>query len=235
MSSGNWINISIKRKKLDFKPSLGIPSQQESQKIEFILLVLDCFLKNKLVNATELEKKLFISRDSIDRTIKLLLQHHIIKLKMISYRNKKFYTVKNKEIAKIYRKKLFQWMCLKELRKDKRIIQAILKFLSTYGIVNKNLSYHYKRNLFRTRKAEDILSKFLIVEKKTNTKSLKKTLKPVLINDLPHSKAAKIIKDYLNGKFCDTCLKDGKLCELKTDIHEVEQGCKYGHVIRLIL
>ena len=105
MSSGNWISISTKGSKLEFKSKFGVPTQGESQKITYILPILDSFLENKSVNITELEQTIPVSRDSIDRTIQLILKYNMIKLEEISLRNKKFYTIKNRNRMKLRKNK----------------------------------------------------------------------------------------------------------------------------------
>ena len=52
-------------------------SQKESQKIEFITRVLDYALKHKIFSVIDLQNNLGISRNSLDRTIKLLLEKNI--------------------------------------------------------------------------------------------------------------------------------------------------------------
>lgn len=227
MSSGNWISISIKESKLEFKSDFGIPTQAESQKIIHILPILDSFLENKLVNATELEQTIPPSRDSIDRTIQLLLKHNMIKLQEISLRNKKFYTLKNRNMVKLYQNKLKQWLWIKETKQNRKTIFILENILNSTKRIGKQVKRNFKKNITSKRKTTDILQRPLIIEK---LKIKSKKTHPVLIRDLPHSKARKIIRDYLNGRFCETCLKKNRLALLQIDSEGFEEGCNYGHV-----
>jgi hypothetical protein len=225
MSSGNWINISLKGKKLEFKSTLGIPTQTESQRIIYIIPILDYFLENRLVNATELEHALPISRDSIDRIIQLLVKYKMIKLEQILLKNKKFYTLKNKRLAELYQNKLLQWLWIKEMKQDRKSMLKLEIMLNSTKNIGKQAQHIFKKNIASTRKTTDILYRPLIIETPINKNS-----NPILIRDLPISKARKIIKDYLNGKFCKVCLKKNRLSLLHTDLEGVEEGCNYGHI-----
>ena len=227
MSSGNWISISIKENKLEFKSKFGIPTQAESQKIIYILPVLDSFLENKSVNITELEQTIPVSRDSIDRTIQLILKYNMIKLEEISLRNKKFYTIKNRNRMKLYRNKLAQWLWIKEIKQDHKTLTELEFRLNSSKRIGKQVKRNFKKNIFSKRKTTDLLYRSLILEGPRRKKS-----HFILIRDLPYSKARKIIKDYLNGKFCETCLKNNRLSLLQTDLEEYEEGCKLGHVFK---
>ena len=227
MSSGNWINISIKKNNLQFKSQLGTPSQAESQKIIYLLPIIDHFLENELVNATELEQDLPISRDSIDRTIQLLLNYNLIKLHKVSLKNKKFYTLKNKRIVEVYRKKLLQWLWIKETKQDRKTVIKLERILRS-RILGKQGPRTIKKIMHGNRRATDILDKPMEIEKLKHSKNRK--LEPVLIDSLPYSKAWKIIRDYLNGKFCEVCLKKKRLTLLQTDSEGFEEGCSHGHV-----
>lgn len=231
MSSGNWINISLRGKKLEFKSTLGIPTQTESQRIIYIIPILDYFLENRLVNATELEHTLPISRDSIDRTIQLLVKYKMIKLEQTLLKNKKFYTLKNNAIAEQYQNKLLQWLWIKEMKQDRKSMSKLKIMLNSTKNIGKQAQHIFKKNISSTRKTTDILYRPLIINKLKSKNS-----NPVLIRDLPISKARKIIKDYLNGKFCEECLKKNRLSLLQTDSKELsEEGCIYGHTFNIIV
>ena len=130
---------------------------------------------------------------------------------------------------KLYRNKLAQWLWIKEIKQDHKTLTELEFRLNSSKRIGKQVKRNFKKNITSKRKMTDILQRPLIIEK---SKIKSKKTHPVLINDLPHSKARKIIKDYLNGKFCETCLKNNRLSLLQTDLEEYEEGCKLGHVFK---
>ena len=115
MSRGNRISLLEAVKRRD--PSItGVKqkiSQQESQKIEFIVKVLDYALEHNTFSVIDLQKNLGISRNSIDRTIKLLLEKRYIILFSVELKNEKFYKIKSRIKVKHYKNDLNKWKWFK--------------------------------------------------------------------------------------------------------------------------
>lgn len=56
-------------------------SQSMSKRLPQIMPVLEYIRKNKVFSATQLEKSVKVSRDSVDRTLQRLIQTKIIEIK----------------------------------------------------------------------------------------------------------------------------------------------------------
>ena len=106
MSGGNRKSLMYIIKHRD-PQGMGISrkiTQSESQKIDFILPILDYLINNRNFYATELKQQFKnFNHKSIDRTISLLEKRNLIVLHKTELKNKKVYKRKSlKEIKKYY-------------------------------------------------------------------------------------------------------------------------------------
>jgi len=131
MSRGNRISLleSVKRRDPNITGVKHKISQKESQKIDFIAKVLDYSLKYKKFSVIDMQNNLGISRNSLDRTIHLLLEKNMIVLHSVELKNKKLYKIKSKTKVKQYQKDLYKWkmfkISLKTIFKDKTLLKTI--------------------------------------------------------------------------------------------------------------
>jgi len=102
-------------------PVIGISkslTQSESKRLPQLLPVLDYILQNSIFSANQIEKSVKkVSRDSIDRTLKMLKEKNLIEFKETKAKGEKFYKIKSKlnyaHIKKLYSNGTFQKSCLK--------------------------------------------------------------------------------------------------------------------------
>ncbi len=238
-SSGNWISLwdLIKNRDPIMAGVSKKPSQQESRRIKYILPVLVHVIEHKEFSAKQLEKKLSISRDSIDRTIALLLSKKIIKLKRVGTRNEKFYQVDSTK-AKGYRQDLANWNSFKimitKLRESKRTRQKIASYVEIISKAEKQVRRAIKTQQF---KANIVTEQFLItplcLENKKQQTRLTKVMwpKPVSIKEMNWKGAHKIIRSFEEGRVCKTCLKSKKLRLMTMSPDGLDLVCKNGHAI----
>ena len=235
MSRGNRISLLEQVKRRDFNIT-GVKnkiSQQESQKIEFITKVLDYALKHKTFSVIDLQKSLGISRNSLDRTIKLLLEKKYIILSSVGFKNKKFYKIKSKIRVKQYQTDLHKWkmfkISLKTIFTDKTL-RTFDNYQRVLIRINKQMQTNLKRNKFRVRKIST-LERIPLHLKKKQQKQITDIPypKPVFLKSISAIPAFKIVEKYLSYRLCDICLKKGKLVDVH-NISETEVVCiEYGH------
>lgn len=217
MSRGNRISLleAVKRRDPNITGVKQKISQKESQKIDFIAKVVDFALNHKTFSIINLQSNLGISRNSLDRTIHLLLEKNMITLSSIGLKNTKFYKIKSKSKAKQYLNDLHKWkmfkISLKTLFKDKT-----LRWFDNYQRMNRQFGIMLKKaekiRKFRDRDISYLESIPLHFDKKLQDKITDVPYpKTVYLKSIRSSTALKIIHKYLNRRYCDVCLKTGNL------------------------
>lgn len=240
MNSGNWISIWDLIKNRD--PMLaGVdkkPSQQESRRIKYILPVLDYAISHRKFSATQLEKKLSISRDSIDRTVKLLKHKKIIVLSNTGIKNEKFYKVTSLDKAKNYQKDLTNWDSFKNMisnfKKSKNSRQKMASYIEIIGKMGKYVHRAIKTQQFKVNViTKDLLETPLHLESKEQQKRLTSIPwpNPVTIKQMKWKEAKKTIHRYEDGQVCKTCLKKNKLRFMTMTPDGLDLVCNEGHSI----
>jgi len=210
-------------------------NQGESQKIDFILPVLDYLLNHTEFYATELKRQFAkINHKSIDRTILLLQKKNLITLKTIELKNKKIFKVKSNIQLKKYRNELYKYKKFKIISnaaiqtKQIHTFNDLEKLFYRFDIITgksiKKNKFHQLMPVFLTNIPLKIKNKSPY-QKLTNKKNYSK---PIPISQMSHSKATKIIKDYGIGNICKICFKEGKLQYLVKNYEE--SVCDYGHI-----
>lgn len=219
------ITMAAKSKPSDLS-FLGIAeaiTQAESKRLRQIMLVLEYIQKSHVFSAKQLEKSIEVSRDSIDRTIRLLEQKKIIELKEKQARGEKFYKIKSESELQFYMDKLKEWAYAKILLGN-NVSKGATKLKKTLN-----------RNIKRTMHSSRLISES---DQKTQLRFVSKMRQiqittipfpdPVIIWDLPYSEASKIVESYGNGLLCEVCFKENKISFLTE--HPDEQICESGHV-----
>jgi len=239
MSRGNRISLleQVKRRDYNITGVRNKISQKESQKIEFITKVLDYALEHKTFSVIDLQHNLGISRNSLDRTIKLLLEKKYIILSDIGLKNKKFYKVKSKTRVKKYRDDLHKWKMFKislETIFTPNTLRQFDKYQRIAVRVNRQIQKNIKKNKFKARNISK-LEKISLHLKKDYQEQVTDIPypEPVFLKSINATDAFKIVKKYNNYRYCDICLEDGKLIDL-INVSDYETACKeFGHVTQL--
>jgi len=240
MSRGNRISLleQVKRRDYNITGVRNKISQKESQKIEFITRVLDYALEHKTFSVIDLQNNLGISRNSLDRTIKLLLEKKYIILSFVGLKNKKFYKIKSKTRVKKYRTDLHKWKMFK-IYLETMFTPKVLRMFDNYqGVlirVNKQIQRNVKKSKFKARNFT-ALEKIPFKLKKEYQKQITDVPypNPVFLKSINATEALKIIEKYRSYRYCDVCLKDKKLVNV-INISESEVVCiEYGHVFSVV-
>jgi len=240
MSRGNRISLIelIKRRDPQLAGITRKITQQESQKIGFIVNVIDFGLKHKKFSVISLQKNLNISRNSLDRTIHLLLEKKFIKLSSTAIKNEKFYSIISKKNIRSYRNDLLDWKRLKIYLKvfPKSTLDSIDNFQREIKRINRIARKNTKRIRFSSRDPDYLES--IPIHFKTKLRQSKYTEipwpKPVFLQDLPSSFVIKIRDKYLNFRLCDVCLEQGRLVDV-INVSEDEVVCiEEGHPFNLV-
>ena len=240
MSRGNRISLmeSIKRR----DPALaGITrkiTQQESQKIDFIVKVLDFGLTCKKFSVISLQNDLSISRNSLDRTIHMLLEKKLIKLITTEIKNEKFYTIISKENVRNYRDDLLDWKRLKIYLRvfPKNTLHGIDNYQRRLKRINRIIRKNSKRVKFNVRNINYLESIPLHFRNKVEQSKYTKIPwpKPIHLESIDFIPAFKITEKYLAYRLCDICLKQGKLVDVY-NTSESEVVCiDQAHVFSVI-
>ena len=199
-------------------------TQTESKRLPQITLVLEYVLKNPIFSAKQLEKSIKVSRDSIDRTIRMLEHKKLIELKEKKARGEKFYKIKSKSKLQSYLDELKRWWYAKIFLRNNNVQKEAIK-------LKKTLNRNYKKALHSSRllSEADEKKQFRFISKKKQLQITKIPYpQPVIIWNLPFSEALKIVESYWNGLLCETCFRENKISFL-TEYHD-EQVCESGHV-----
>ncbi len=210
-------------------------TQGESQKIDFILPVLDYLLHCTEFYATELKIQFpKINHKSIDRTILLLQKKNMITLDRIELKNKKIFKIKSKMQLKKYQTELYKYKKFKIISdaathtKQTHTFNDLEKLFYRFDMITgksiKKNKFHQLMPVFLTNIPLKIKNKSPY-QKLTNKKNYPKSIS---ISQMSHSKATKIIKDYGLGNICKICFKEGKLQYLVKNFEE--SVCDYGHI-----
>jgi hypothetical protein len=240
MSRGNRISLreQIKRREPNITGTKNKISQKESQKIEYIVVVIDYAIKHKKFSVSDLQDKLKISRNSLDKTIRLLIERKMITISSIGLKNKKFYKVKSKTRLKEYKNDLNQWQFFKTANTSfltGKTLDALDKYQHFMSKIQKTMKKSVNRSKFLARKISD-LEKILFRFSKEEQKKITDIPypKPVYLKSIYFHDANLIVKKYNEFLLCDICLKKGILVDL-IELHESnERVCpKQGHVFSI--
>ena len=237
MSSGNWKSLKelIKRQDPVLTGSTEKTTQKESQKIAFILPVLNKFLTKSKTSAVCLTRELDISRDSIDRTIHLLLEKNLIKFKEYRARGEKIYAVSSQVKLEKYEQKLKRWKSIKKFNNvfSSKKTSNIRNYIKSLNNLNKFATRRYK--IAQITSYEIPFDEFINTPIRFRTKEEHKRITGtswsnlVKISDLGVKATEKIIDKYRNNTFCPICFRNARI--LVDIIHtENELVCTQGHV-----
>jgi len=237
MSRGNRKTLMYTIKHRD-PEGIGISrkiSQAESQKIEYILPILEYIVKHNEFFASELKRNIpELKPKSIDSTIVLLLKKNLITLKKKGIKNKKIYKIKLlKEIKKYsadlekYRKFKIYSKALSQTNK----VEAIDGIFKIYFDLNEKFQKGIKRGFNMESLPKNFFNIPLIIKNKKTYEKLSATNKKfpdsLSINEMSYRIVPKIIWDYLHGRICRECFKKGKLQYFT--YKDEEYFCDYGH------
>ena len=235
MSRGNRISLmeSIKRRDPQLAGITCKITQQESQKIDFIVKVLDYGLKHKKFSIMSLQKNLKISRNSLDRTIHMLLKKKFIKLTSTEIKNEKFYSIISKKNVRSYRNDLLNWKRLKIYLKafPKSTLHSIDNYQRGIKRINRIIRRNTKRSKFSSRNP-DYLESIPICFKSKSEQSKHTEIpypKTVFLKTLPSSFVIKIREKYRNFRLCDVCLKQGRLVDVYNTSDDEAVCIEQGH------
>lgn len=209
-------------------------TQPESQKIDFIIPVVDYFIDYKEASIPELEQKLGILRKSLERTIKQLINLELIKIKEIQDRGRRNYSYKSKNRLKQYRKFLGQEYDRKftglEVFEEKRFKKNIDRIWSK--IIKK---IHHSSTKYNRFNKNDLRKKFKIKSALLQKKITKiQWPNEISIRDIKYHHAKKIQRDYGEGRICNVCLNEYKILDyFKTNYMDSQLGCSEGHFIKI--
>jgi len=240
MSRGNRISLleSIKRRDPHLAGIKRKISQRESQKLNFIIKVLDYALKHEPFTVNELRQNLGISRNSIDRTLLLLKEKRLVRIVSIGLKNKKFYKISYKNHAKSYLNDLQKWRSLKIFLKasNKGTLNSFDQYQRWVNRINRSIKRGTKISKFSSRNPDILESTPIQFRNKIEQKKYTDIPWPQRVNvkDLPASFVIKIREKYRNFRLCDVCLQDGRLIDT-INYSETELVCtEKGHFINLI-
>lgn len=243
MSRGNRKSLWFTIKHRDPK-GIGIShkiSQKESQKIEYILPVLDYLIKYREFYAFALKQKFDdINPKSIDNTILLLQEKNLISLKRVEIKNKKVFRIKSVEKIKSYRDDLNKYrhfiINARAMQQTKNV-RNVENLTGINNIFARMLSKSQKFSQHYTPLPKDFYTKPLYIENKKIysawSGSTKEWPEPITINDIRSSFISKITADYREGQICHECFNQGQLCY--HEIMDDQWVCKAGHVSPFIL
>ena len=202
-------------------------SQTESKRLPQVMPILEYLLENNSVfSVGQLVKSTKVSRDSIDRTIRILEQKEIIKLKEKKARGEKFYEIKSQSELKSLYETLRQWWLVKILFKNK--VQKGTTKLKKTMILNTKKAMRSSRLVSESDQKKQL---WFVSKARQQQITTIPHPNPVIIWDLPFSQAVKIMKSHWNGLLCEICFKESKISFLTT--HSGEQVCELGHVTPL--
>jgi len=199
-------------------------SQRESQKIDYIIPIIDYFLEHRKASVVRLVKDLKISRDSVERTIKFLVnKKKLLRLHNMVRYGEKLYSITSRKNFRLYGRALMWW---------KLLTSPSLK------ITNKSVKIaikNWNRVQHKYRQPNDLFSiKFKV--NKNEQKKLTTILWPksFTVDDMHYNSASRLIQNYLGGNFCDECIKNGTLSRYQTDFVNQELICSKGHSIQIL-
>jgi len=237
MSRGNRKTLMYTIKHRD-PEGIGISrkiSQAESQKIEYILPILEYIMKHNEFFASELKRSITeLKPKSIDSTIVLLHKKNLITLNRIGIKNKKIYKIKSLKEIKKYRDDLEKYRKFKIyssalLQTNKAV--AIDGIFKIYFDLNEKFQNGVKKSIYMEPLPKNFFDILLIMKNKKTYEKLsgtnKKFPKPLTINEMSYRVVPKIMWDYRHGHICRECFKEGKL-QYFTNKDE-EYFCDYGH------
>jgi len=237
MSRGNRKSLMYTIKHRD-PEGIGISrkiSQSESQKIEYILPVLDYIMKHNEFFSSELKYNITESNPkSIDNTISLLHKKNLITLIRKEIKNKKIYKIKSLKEIKKYRDDLEKYRKFKVYSKallQTNKVKAINGIFKIYSDLNKKFQNGIKKSIHMESLPKNFFNTSLIIKNKKTYEKLsgsnKKFPEPLSINEMSYRIVPKIIWDYRHGNICRDCFKEGKLQYFT--YKDEEYFCNYGH------
>jgi hypothetical protein len=213
--------------------------QKESQKIEYILPILDYLIEHKEFYASELKQKFNDFDDkSVDRTILQLQERGLINLNRIEIKNKKVFRRKSLKQIKIYRNDLAKYSKFKLMARVLQKMNQVKKIeeFASIGIrFNEMFRKGQQTNQHYASLPENFTEPLYIEDKtlyaKTSVASTKKWPELISINEMPSSVVINIMEDYREGYICQECFKQNQLCYCEN--RDFVWACKNGHVSSL--
>lgn len=213
-------------------------TQNESQKIDYILPILDYLIEKREFYAVELKHHFNkINHKSIDGTISLLKKNQLIILDRTETKNKKIYKINSIKNIKQYRLDLQKYKAFKIVIGG-ALQSGTLKAIDDFGSLNdgfqKLLQKAQKKSQFVSPLPTDFFTKPLEIKNKATFSKLSATSKKwpesLSVNEMKSSIVPKIIDDYQRDRICPECFKNNKLRYFT--LHDQEFLCDYGHLTR---
>lgn len=176
-----------------------------------------------------------ISRDSIDRTIHILVEKNIIKFKEHKSHGKKIYILNSKNEAQNYYKKLEAWESVKEYKK---LVNKLKKSgIQNFGKIMKKFNQQFSLDFERTKyqwfriPREEFFDTKIHLKNKEEQQKLTDIPWPELItiNNIKFKAGKKIFTKYINNRYCLDCFREKKILVDLQDNND-ELVCKNGHV-----
>lgn len=238
MSRGNRKTLMHTIKHRD-PESIGISrkiSQNESQKIEYIVPVIEYIMKHNEFFASELKHDILgLTPKSVDNTIVLLHKKNLIILSKRGIKNKKIYKIKSLKEIKKYHDDLEKYRKFKIYSKallQANKVKAIDGIFKIYFDLNEKFQKGIKKNSNMESLPKNFFNVPLMIKNKKTFDKLsaveKKFPELLTINEMSFRIVPKIISDYYHGRICRECFKEKKLVYFT--IKDEEQLCDYGHI-----
>jgi len=238
MSGGNRKSLMYTIKYRD-PQGIGISRkiiQSESQKIDFILPVLDYLISNKKFHATELKQQFKnFNHKSIDRTIVLLKKRNLIILHKIELKNKKIYKIKSLKALEKYYSDLIKYKKFKILL-NVNISPSKIHAIDRLFNINNSLTSRFHKGQQKARHFDILPDNFFTIPLRIKNKTMflklvsssKKWPELISINEMYSKPVLKIIDDYRYGSICKECFNANKLRYYVPK--DKELLCDFGHV-----
>ena len=174
-------------------------TQAESQKVRQIFQILTQISESEPLNTTTIKKRSELSWDSVNRTLKILRQKKIVRVKQHSDRknNEKFYILNNNK-AMEYQKNLILWKSLDNL-------------IKSYKRMDSDTIQHFKID----KRFPEGFNDWIISVTPNISKRIETTLGKMRIGKLPYTIARRLMIDYISGMFCYDCFEKGDVIRLE--------------------
>lgn len=187
-------------------------TQGESQKVKQIISVMSTILYYGPIKTTDIKSKTQLSWGSVIRTLKLLREKRIVRVRCLkSKNNQKLYTL-NKEKAREYRRNLLMW----KYQDDDKSYEKIQEYEKQWMDLSMRLPKGF----------ED----FEINSPPTLMKMLNKKSTKIRIGDLPFPMNRRLMTIYQAGQICHVCFENGDLVEMKRISEDMNYCQKCGEL-----
>lgn len=239
MNGDNWKELDdlIKTRNPEFFGMNKKFTQGESKRIDNTLPILNYLLLKKKASVMELSRETGVSRKSVYRILKPLLNDDFIEQSDVKARNEKIYHVVLIDNLKQYSQNLSRWKQHKQFITER--YPKLKKSLKNHNTIKSKIS-NIKKSINRAKKratfrAHTITDKQLSQVLKLDDRQQKKLTssphkKQASIRDMKTSEALKIIGKFHDGEVCMTCFENNRLSTLTPDFETAELICSYGHV-----